>query len=164
MVFLVFNAAASTVSNQGTNTMRKVLFSLAALSAVAVAAPAMAQPYGHAYGHQRGYDSRAWVPIEARLDRLYTRIERGVESGRLTRREAQGLRYEFRDLVQRERVYSRNGLSWQERADLDARLDRLAQRVRFERRDGEDRYDRRGYDDRGYDRRDGYRGDDRRGY
>jgi len=125
--------------------MRKVLLSLAALSAVATAAPAMAQPYGHAYGHQqRGYDSRGWTPVEVRLDRLYTRIERGVESGRLTRREAHGLRYEFRELVNRERAYSRNGLSYQEQADLNARFERLNARVRFERQDGE-RYGRRGY-------------------
>lgn len=124
--------------------MRKVLLSLAALTVVASAAPASAQGYG------RGYDDRSWQPVERRLDRLQDRIQRGVESGRLTRREAQGLRAEFRDLVQRERGYSRNGLTWQERADLDARFERLNQRIRYERRDGEDRGDRRGYDRRGY--------------
>lgn len=134
--------------------MKKVILSFAALAAAATALPAVAQPYGNAYGHrggydqrgydQRGYDSRNWTPIEVRLDRLQNRIERGIESGRLTRREAQGIRYEFRDLVQRERVYSRNGLNWQEQADLNARFERLNARVRFERQDRE-RYDRRGY-------------------
>ena len=140
--------------------MKKVLLSLAALAAVSTALPAAAQSYGHRGGYdqrgydQRGYDNRSWTPVEVRLERLHDRIQRGVESGRLTRREAQGLRYEFRDLVQRERVYGRNGLSWQERADLEARLDRLAARVRFERRDGEERGYGGGYGDgrprRGY--------------
>jgi hypothetical protein len=136
--------------------MKKVLLSLAAVAAVAAALPAAAQPYGQAYGYQgqRGYDQRGWTPIEVRLERLHTRIERGVQNGRLTRREAQGLRMEFRDLVQRERVYSRDGLSWQERADLDARFDRLSARIRWERRDDDRRYDRDDrYDDRRYDRR-----------
>ena len=133
--------------------MKKVLLSLAAVAAVAAAVPAAAQPYGNAYGH-RGYDQRAWTPVEVRLERLQERIQRGVQTGRLTRREAQSLRFEFRDLVQRERVYGRDGLSWQERADLEARLDRLAARVRWERRDDDRRYDRDDrYDDRRYERR-----------
>lgn len=142
--------------------MKKVLLSLAALAAVTTALPAAAQGYGRGYDNgydqrgydqrgynQRGYDQRGWTPVEVRLERLHERIQRGVESGRLTRREAQGLRAEFRDLVQRERAYSRNGLTWQERADLEARFDRLSARIRFERRDGEDRGDRR-YERRGY--------------
>lgn len=139
--------------------MKKVLLSIAAVSALAVALPAAAQGYGPSYGQRgydsrgydnRGYDSRGWTSVEVRLERLHDRIQRGVESGRLTRREAQGLRMEFRDLVQRERAYSRNGLTWQERADLDARFDRLAARIRLERRDGDDRGDRREYSRRGY--------------
>lgn len=146
--------------------MKKVLLSLAAVAAAAAALPAAAQDYGRygpdhrapdhggydqGYDHRgydrrydRGdYDSRHWSPIEFRLERLHQRIQRGVQSGRLTRREAQGLRMEFRDLVQRERVYSRDGLTWWERADLEARFERLSARIRFERRDGEDRGDRR---------------------
>jgi len=140
--------------------MKKVLISIAALATVAAALPAAAQPYGNAYGHQRhGYDQRGydqprhdqrhWTPVGIRLERLFERVQRGIESGRITRREAEGLRYEFRDLAQRERVYSRNGLTWQERADLDARFERLQARVRYERRDGEDRGDY-GYNRRGY--------------
>jgi hypothetical protein len=134
--------------------MKKVLLSLAAVAAVTAALPAAAQPYGAAYGHQRGgYDPR-WTPIEFRLERLHDRIARGEYNGRLTRREAQSLRFEIRDLVQRERVYARDGLSWQERADLDVRFDRLRARIRWERRDDDRRYGwDDGYDDRRYDRR-----------
>ena len=136
--------------------MKKVILSLAAAAALTAAVPAAAQPYGQPYGqrdyNQRGYDQRGWTPVEVRLERLRQRIQRGVQSGRLTRREAQGLRLEFRDLAQRERVYSRNGLSWQERADLDARFDRLSARIRWERRDGEDRGEGYGRPDRTYER------------
>jgi len=121
--------------------MKKVLLSAAALLAAATALPAAAQPYG--YGHPRGhYDNRGWTSVEVRLQRLDNRIDRGIERGLLTRREAQGLRWEFRQLVRLERRYGRDGLSWGERADLEHRLDRLTQRVRWERRDGE-RYSRR---------------------
>lgn len=120
--------------------MRKVLLSLAAIAAVSAALPAAAQTYNQGY-----YTNRSWTPIEVRLERLQDRIQRGVQSGRLTRPEAERIRVEFRDLVQRERGYSRNGLSWQERADLDTRFDRLNARISFERRDGEDRNYRRGY-------------------
>lgn len=141
--------------------MKEVLLSLAVLAATAAALPAAAQGYGRGHDggydqrgydqrgydqrghHQRGYDQRGWTLVEVRLERLHHRIQRGVESGRLTRREAQGLRGEFRDLVRRERAYSRNGLTWRERADLEARFDRLSARIRFERRDGEDRGDHR---------------------
>ena len=123
--------------------MKKVLLSLAALASVAIAVPAAAQGYGRQGYDQRGQDSRNWTPIEARLERLQDRIQRGVQSGRLTRNEAQRIRVEFRDLVQRERGYSRGGLSYGEQADLNARFERLQARVRFERQDGETR--RRGY-------------------
>lgn len=141
--------------------MKKVLLSAAALIAAATALPAVAQPYGNAYGHpqNRGYqDNRGWTPIGVRLERLDNRIDRGIERGLLTRREAQALRQQFRQLVQLERYYGRDGgLSYGERADLERRLDILSQRVRWERRDDDrrdrrydDRYDDRRYDDRRY--------------
>ncbi len=144
--------------------MKKVLLSALALAAAATALPAAAgsldvaaklgtrvqynphysQDYRPGYDPRHGYDrgyghDRDWSPIARRLERLDQRIERGIERGQITRREAAGLRAEFHQLVRLEHRYSRNGLSWQERADLDARFDHLAQRVRWERRDG-DRY------------------------
>jgi hypothetical protein len=159
--------------------MKKVLISAAALLAAAAALPAAAQGYGQAYGHPyaqpyahpygqvqgHAYAQQGrWVPVHVRLQRLDNRIERGVERGALTRREAHSLRQEFHSLVRLERHYGRDGLSYGERADLERRLDRLAQRVRFERRDDDRRYDDRRYDDRRYDdrRHDDRRYDDRR--
>lgn len=152
--------------------MKKFLIPALALAAASVAVPAAAQirvtigtapAYGQAYGHSGygygygyGHDyDRGWQPIHRRVDNLDRRIDQGVRSGALTRREASGLRAELNALVRLERQYSRNGLSRHEARDLDRRFDRLSQRVRLERRDYDRRdYDRRDYDRRDYDRRD----------
>jgi hypothetical protein len=97
-----------------------------------------------------------WDPIQNRIERLDTRIDRGVRQGDLTRREAVNLRRDLDALVRLEGqyTYSGRGLDYRERADLDRRFDILQQRIRYERRDPEQRGDRRGdrYDDR-YDGR-----------
>jgi hypothetical protein len=84
--------------------------------------------------------AQSWRGINDRQDRLYERIERGVDSGALTRREARSLRAEFSDLARLESRYRAGGLSNWERADLDRRFDALSARIRFERRDGQQRY------------------------
>ncbi|MGQ0533103.1 MAG: hypothetical protein ACT4OF_10505 [Caulobacteraceae bacterium] len=68
---------------------------------------------------------RGWQPINQRQRVLENRIEMGVHTGRLTRREAYTLRAEFDDIARLEARYRRNGLSYQERRDLDRRFDRL---------------------------------------
>lgn len=78
-----------------------------------------------------------WQPINQRQDALFERIDRGVRSGGLTRVEAERLRGEFQGIVRLEERYRRDGLDRNERADLDNRLDRLAQQIRMERRDGQ---------------------------
>jgi hypothetical protein len=130
--------------------MKKVLLAAGAFSALAIALPAAAQSY-------RG------DPIHQQFERLEHRIERGAQSGRLTRNEHRALRYEFSQLVRLDSQYRRDGLSRWEYADLDRRVNALQARLRWERRDG-DRYDDRygRHDDR-YDDRYGRR-DDRRGY
>lgn len=84
--------------------------------------------------------AQGWMSINERQARLDERIDAGVRTGDLSRSEAIRLRAEFRDLAVMESRYRINGLSPSERADLDRRFDMLADRVRFERRDG----DRRG--------------------
>jgi hypothetical protein len=80
-----------------------------------------------------------WMNINQRQDRLERRIEQGLRSGKLTRREAYRLRTDFQAIARLETRYRVNGLSTWERADLDRRFDTLAARIRWERRDG-DRY------------------------
>lgn len=115
--------------------MKKTLISIAAVStlaAAAVPAIASAQPYGGGYGG-------GWQNVDQRLANLDRRIDRGVQTGALTRREAQSLRFEFRQLVRLEDRYRHNGLDRWERADLNRRFDALSARIRWERQDGQDR-------------------------
>ena len=144
--------------------MKKILTSVLAVSAIAAAAPASAQVYvgvqadpyyGYDYdGVRDGYVYRdttyrgygQWRGINARQNAIEHRINVGIRNGTITRSEAIRLRADLRHVSILEARYRRTGggLSAWERRDLDMRLDRLAVRVRMERRDM-DRYGFRGY-------------------
>jgi Ni/Co efflux regulator RcnB len=114
--------------------MKRTLLALAALATVA-AAPLAAQ-------------AAPWQSVNQRQANLEQRIDQGVRNGSLTRPEAKRLRNEFRSITRLEASYRRsNGLSMRERADLDARFDRLSRQVQVERHDRDDRRDGR-HDDR----------------
>ena len=85
--------------------------------------------------------AQAWQNINARQARLDQRIDQGVRSGALNRREAVRLRTEFRDLVRLEARYRASGgrLTLNERRDLDRRFDGLSARIRFEKHDRQGR-------------------------
>ncbi|WIY69135.1 hypothetical protein KB221_13785 [Aquidulcibacter paucihalophilus] len=143
--------------------MKKFLIPALALAAASVAAPAMAQSYGHQdrdgrggyeqdrggrYDNDRGGDRGGrwdndrggnWQNISQRKYQLDRRIDQGERNRQLSRREATRLRYELNSLVNLERSYMRGGLSYRERAELDRRYDRLSMQVRAERRDRDDR-------------------------
>ena len=111
--------------------MKRLILSLAAAGAIAAsAAPAFAQ----------GPRASDWQPLGARQAMIEQRIDQGMRSGSLTRREAMGLRGEFNNLLRLEARYQRGGLSYNERTDLQRRYDGLAARVRFEKHDGQTRY------------------------
>lgn len=99
--------------------MKKILISIAAVSAIAAAVPAVASAQ----------------PINQRQDQLERRIDIGLRNGSLTRSEAYRLRAELRETERLEHRYRRNGLSNWERADLDRRFDRISAQVRYERHD-----------------------------
>ena len=82
-----------------------------------------------------------WWNINQRQAVLDRRIDQGVRNGQLTRAEAVRLRAEFRGIVALEARYrqSRPGLTTAERADLDRRFDVLARKIRWERRDWQNR-------------------------
>jgi hypothetical protein len=125
--------------------MKTLAIALAAAT-VLTAGAAAAQPYGwthtpdaaRTYDNGRGYGHQ-WMSISDRQARLDARIERGIRSGDLTRREAWRLRREFNNLASLEARYRSGGLNGWERADLDRRFDALSAQIRFERSDG-DRY------------------------
>jgi hypothetical protein len=146
--------------------MKKVLFAMTAVCALAAAAPAAAQ-----YGSQTNVNAGGTVGIGNRIAQLETRLQAGIQSGAVDRREAASLRLQLRHLRRLELQYSRNGFTQQERMDLQQRIRairqdlRLADGGRFDRDnrygswdDDDGRYadridrDRDGWDDRDYDR------------
>jgi len=158
--------------------MKKLLLSMAAVGAIAVAAPAAAQ-----YGYGSNVNAGGAVGFSNRIAQLEARLNAGVQAGVIDRTESRELRMDLRDLRRLERQYSYNGLTQAERQDLQQRLRtvrqdlRLADGGRFDRdnRYGswndpyyEDGYATRtdrnndGWDDRDYDRDgridDGYTG------
>lgn len=80
-----------------------------------------------------------WQNVNARQARIEARIEQGIRSGALNRKEARRLRKEARDIVYLEDQYRRGGLSMRERVDLDRRLNALSVRVRAEKTDRQTR-------------------------
>jgi hypothetical protein len=105
--------------------MNRTLLAAAAFGALAIAAPALAQP-------------AAWQNIDGRQAQLDQRIDVGVRNGSLTRDEAVRLRGEFRMIADLERNYRANGLTMSERNDLDRRFDLLSARIQYERADNQD--------------------------
>ena len=100
-----------------------------------IAASAVALTAGSASAQARWGDRGGWMPINQRQEQLDRRIDRGLENGQLSRREAFSLRREFNDIARLESRYRINGLSNWERTDLDRRFDALSARIRYERHD-----------------------------
>src|SRR5436190_18096135 len=121
--------------------MKKLIFTAVA-AATLMGGAAVAQSYGYDRGDYRNDHAYAssWVSINDRQARLDRRIDQGIRSGQLTRREAWNLRSQFNGIARLEARYRVNGLSSWERADLDRRFDNLSMQVRAERRDDERRY------------------------
>lgn len=131
--------------------MKRVMLAALTAASLATAAGATAQAqerYGYGYGQGQGRGQ----PIEARLDRIDQRIDRGLYRGDLTRREAVLLRRDLNVVANLHQRYAYNGLTRWEVQDLNRRVDGLQQRVRFERRDPDQRWDDDRDDDYGYRR------------
>ena len=143
--------------------MKKLLFALTAVSALAVAAPAAAQQYSNP-------NAGGSVGINNRIMQLDSRLQAGIQAGVINRVEARSLRQQLRSLRDLERQYSYNGLTQQERSTLQQRIRtirqemRLADGGRFDRDtrygswdDGyNDGYSSNGYRNNGYDNGDYY--------
>ena len=126
--------------------MKRMFLTMAALSALAAAAPAAAQ-----YGYSRHDDGL----LDRRIDQLDYRLEDGIRRGAISRDEAYGLRTQLWQIRRLEGQYGRNGFSSWELSDLDRRIRFLRDQLRgaegpYYGRSG-------GYDERG----DSYDSDDR---
>lgn len=105
--------------------MKKIAMLIAGLGIAAATIPAASAQQG------------GWQGINQRQAQLDQRIDRGVRSGQLNRREAERLRSEFRGISNLEHRYRRSGggLNMAERRDLDRRFDALSRKIRWERND-----------------------------
>ena len=121
--------------------MKKILLSMAAVGALAVAAPAAAQT---------GYntDVNAGAGISNRIAQLDARLQAGIQAGVIDRTEARNLRAQLRQLTRLEGRYSYNGLTQAERADLRQRLRTVRQNMRLADGGQFDRDNRYSWDDR----------------
>lgn len=66
-----------------------------------------------------------WSNLNQRQAQFNQRLGTAVRDGRMSQRSADYLRTEFTNIARLEQQYRRNGLTNQERADLDLRFDRL---------------------------------------
>ncbi len=115
--------------------MRKLILSVAVLGSALAAVPALAQDYrGQSVYQQddrgyrdndRGYGSQS----SQQLRQIGIRIDRNIQAGRLSSREASALRREYNYLVSLDRRLRTGGLTRWERRTLDQRTNLLATRL-----------------------------------
>jgi hypothetical protein len=75
----------------------------------------------------RADDDRRWTNLDQRQAAFDQRLDQAIRERRVSAREAQSLRVEFRSIARLERQYrrSRPGITPAERADLNRRFDRM---------------------------------------
>ena len=126
--------------------MRRLILSVAVLGSALAAVPALAQDYrGQSVYQQddrgyrdndRGYGNGNGNQSSQRLRQIGVRIDRNIQAGRLSRREAAALRREYNYLVSLDRRLRTGGLTRWERNTLDQRTNLLATRLQQYRGNG----------------------------
>ena len=83
-----------------------------------------------------------FAPVNQRAQMIQSRIDQGIRSGGLDRREAFKLQNQLRGIQKLEYRYRLSGgrIDLRERADLERRYDALGAKVRFDKHDGQRRY------------------------
>lgn len=105
--------------------MNRFWTTMAALSALAAAAPAIGQNW-----------AGAGASTHARVQQLEAWLEAGLRRGTIPRWHANRLRSQAQQLRQLEMRYRSGGISSRERADLEMRIDNLASQIRYAERWG----------------------------
>jgi len=126
--------------------MNKILIALAAAGVLASGAAAAgtrdisSAGFGHVQYQQNQHSEDRAAQINEREARINARIQRGIQDGRLTEREAHRLMRELRDVTAKERTFKSDGrLNGREASELNSDLDRLAEHLRRQVHDN-DRY------------------------
>ncbi len=147
--------------------MKKAFFLSAAVALMGVSAPAAAQGYDRGYGYDRDYDRGYDRDYDRGYGRQYgdasrefeARIQAGIRSGAITRREANYLFHKVGQLRDHERKLSRVGYDRGGARVLRTRIQGLERSLREYERNGQyagsrrydDRYDGRRSPDRAWD-------------
>lgn len=86
----------------------------------------------HNHDHRDYQKSSFWEQVEQRQYRQHSRIDRGVEEGRLTKREAKKLRREEKHVRKQIKHYKRHHyqVNYEGRRDIMDHLDFLSKRIR----------------------------------
>ena len=115
--------------------MKKLLLTMAAIPALTLAMPAASQVN---YNARTNYNAYGDSGLRNRIIQMSNRIDAGLQAGTITRNESRMLRIGLRDLTRLETQYSRNGLTNEERRDLQMRLRNLRRDIQVAdgRRDG----------------------------
>lgn len=117
--------------------MKTIYMTLAAVSALAVAAPVAAQS-----PHNDRSAPRSWHGERQTTHQLQARFDAGVQSGSISRIEAPPLRTRLRQLTQLERQFSRAGFNDWERRTLRERSRMLTVDLAAAERTGSRRFSR----------------------
>ena len=131
--------------------MNKILLSMAAVGAIAVAAPAASQSWSNP-------NAGGTMGISNRIAQLDARLSAGIQTGEINRSEARTLRMQIRQLQRLESQYSYNGLTQNERRDLQQRLRTVRENIRVADNGRYDRDNRFGSWNDPYYNNDGYTG------
>ncbi len=107
--------------------MKTIYLTMAAVSALSVAAPVAAQ---------------SWNGNRSNVAQLQMQIDAGIEHGTISRREATPLRNSLRQLIGMERQYSPRGFSVRERNALQRRSATLRGQIAFAEQSDNGRFDR----------------------
>jgi hypothetical protein len=131
--------------------MKKTLITLAAVAAAltTLSAPAIASAKpahvvvvsDHRSSGWNHRDDRASAQLSARIARLDSRIDQGRRTGQISLREGRRLNNELNLISSQKRSFERSGrgLSVKEISQLDNRLDRLQDQIRYEKTDRNNR-------------------------
>ena len=106
--------------------MRTLTSALIAVALAAAAVPAAAQTLSSQAA------PASWKPLNQRQDDVAAAIANGVDRGALSDATAQGLRDQFKGLLNLEDTYRKTGLTPAQQADLQARYDTLEARIQVE--------------------------------
>lgn len=120
--------------------MRKVLISIAAAGVALAAAPSMAQSWGNG-GYGGGYGNGSYNngygrPGNVTPWQVRDMVERAINRGEVSRRDAKELREDVRDLMRQDARARRNGYDWGERRDIDRKSGDILRDLQRARRGG----------------------------